>query len=49
LTALDQRRPGGLLSSDDYGSSVEGDGSGHPLWRVLRSVAGRVLIGGALS
>jgi len=33
-----RRRLGALLSSDDYGSSVERDGGGHPLWRVLRSV-----------
>ena len=24
-----------MLSSDDYGSSVERDDGGHPLWRVL--------------
>jgi hypothetical protein len=28
-------RLGAVLSSDDFGSSVERDGGGHPLWRCL--------------
>ena len=39
LTAFDQGRLRALLSSDDFGSSVERTGRRHPLWRVLRSVA----------
>jgi hypothetical protein len=31
-----------LLSSDDYGSSVELDGAGHVLWRVQVWAAGRL-------
>jgi hypothetical protein len=31
------RGMGALLSSDDYGSSVERDESLHPLWRCLES------------
>jgi hypothetical protein len=34
LTAFDQRRPGALLSSDDFGSSVERTAKLHPLWQV---------------
>ena len=33
-------RLGALLSSDDYGSSVERDGGGHPLWQVHGGVDG---------
>jgi hypothetical protein len=28
-------RPGALLSSDGFGSRVERDGGGHPLWREV--------------
>jgi hypothetical protein len=41
-------RLGALLSSDDFGLRVERDGSRHPLWRVLGSVAWSVLGGGRL-
>jgi hypothetical protein len=33
LVVLDQRRPGALLSSDNYASSVERTAKLHPLWR----------------
>ena len=36
-----------LLSSERFGSSVERDDGRHPLWRVLRSVAGRCWVVGA--
>jgi hypothetical protein len=35
LIVLDQWRPGALLSSDDYGSSVDGAAKLHPLWQGL--------------
>jgi hypothetical protein len=42
-----KRRLGALLSSDDYGSSVERAAKLHPLWRMLKPVARRVLrVGG---
>ena len=34
LTGLDQRRSGALLSSDDFGSSVERTAKLHPLWHA---------------
>jgi hypothetical protein len=40
-------RLGALLSSDDFGSSVERAARLHPLWRVLRWVAGRCWVVGA--
>jgi len=35
LDAFDQRRPGALLSSDDYGLSVEPTATLHQLWQAL--------------
>jgi hypothetical protein len=35
-----ERTPGALLSSDDYGSSVEREAQGQVLWRVRVKVAG---------
>jgi hypothetical protein len=40
LTAFDQRCPGALLSSDDYGSSVERTAKLHPLWQAQLSRPG---------
>jgi hypothetical protein len=33
VALLTKTHPGALLSSDDFGSSVERDGGGHPLWQ----------------
>jgi len=45
LSALDQRRPGALLSSENDGSSVERAATLHPLWQALWSLEQRAVEG----